>query len=277
MVSTMYTIGEFAAYGRVSARMLRHYDAIGLLVPAQVDPHSGYRRYSAAQVPVLLRIVELRELGIGLDEIGAVLAAGEGDALRGALMLRRAELEASVVADIARLQRIDRRLSLLEGSTTMNETVQYRPVPAVTVYAVSAVAPGMGPENVSPVVGRVIPQLDAALAAAGRPAIEPGVFWYEATDDGDALSVNVSYVAEDEPVPGEGYEVVTLPAVATMATLIHRGDMSGIGDSWSTLMERVSEDGYRMTGATREVYLEADGHEPGPDWVTELQIPVEKM
>lgn len=272
----MYTIGEFAAYARVSARMLRHYDAIGLLVPARVDPHSSYRSYAGEQVPVLLRIVELRELGIGLDEIGAVLAADDDDALRAALRRRRAELEASVAADRARLHRIERRLSLLEGTIAMNDTVTYRAVPAVTVYAVSATAPGMGPENVSPVVGRIIPQLDAALTAAKRPLIEPGVFWYESADDGESLTVNVSYVAEDSPVPGAGYDVVTLPAVETMATLLHHGDMTGIGESWSALMERVSDDGFRMTGPTREVYLQADGHEPGPDWVTELQVPVEK-
>ena len=39
----MFTIGDFARYGRVSVRMLRNYDATGLLRPARVDPASGYR------------------------------------------------------------------------------------------------------------------------------------------------------------------------------------------------------------------------------------------
>ncbi|WP_447946891.1 MerR family DNA-binding transcriptional regulator [Microbacterium lacticum] len=58
MDSTMYTIGEFAAFGHVSARMLRHYDAIGLLRPADVDERSGYRRYAPEQIGDLVRIVE---------------------------------------------------------------------------------------------------------------------------------------------------------------------------------------------------------------------------
>ena len=66
----MYTIGEFAALARVSVRMLRHYDAIELLVPARVDPRSGYRSYAIDQLPLLLRIVELRELGVGLIAVG---------------------------------------------------------------------------------------------------------------------------------------------------------------------------------------------------------------
>ncbi|WP_353813758.1 MerR family transcriptional regulator [Agromyces sp. SYSU T00266] len=218
VVSTMYTIGEFAAFGRVSVRMLRHYDAIGLLEPAHVDEHSGYRRYSSAQ-----------------------------------------------------LQRL-----LLEGTETMSDHIEYRAVGPVTVYATSTVAQGMGPENVGPVVGPAIGRLDDALTAAGRPIIEPGIFWYEPVEGSDDLAVHVSYTAEPDPQSGEGYDVVTLPAVATMATLIHRGDMTGIGQSWRTLMDGIVAEGYRITGPTREVYLVADGHEPGPDWVTELQAPVER-
>jgi hypothetical protein len=46
----VFAIGEFARHGRVSVRMLRHYDAIGLLRPAHVDPATGYRAYQAAQL-----------------------------------------------------------------------------------------------------------------------------------------------------------------------------------------------------------------------------------
>lgn len=272
----MYTIGEFAAFGRVSVRMLRHYDAIGLLVPAHVDPHSGYRRYASAQLPRLLRIVELRELGVSLDDIASALDSDDESVIRHVLAKRRAELVAAIDADTARLERIDRRLSLLEGNIAMSENVQYRRVDAVTVYATSGIAPGSGPENVSPVIDQIMPRLDGALRSAGRPLIEPGIFWYEPVQGADDLAVHVSFIAEAEPVPGDGYDVVTLPAVETMATLLHRGDMAGIGESWSRLMGRVIHEGYRMTGPCREVYVEADGHEPGPDWVTELQVPVEK-
>jgi DNA-binding transcriptional MerR regulator len=56
----MFSIGEFARHGRVSVRMLRHYDAIGLLRPASVDPASGYRFYQAAQFTELQLPIYLR-------------------------------------------------------------------------------------------------------------------------------------------------------------------------------------------------------------------------
>lgn len=270
----MYTIGEFAALGRVSARMLRHYDNIGLLEPSHVDDRTGYRFYAIEQLPVLLRIVELRDLGVGLDRIASLSAADDHDAaLRSVLAERRLELEASVDDDRARIARIDRRLRLLEGITM--STVTYKTLEPVTVYAVRGVAEGMGPEYVGPVVGPLIEGLDQALVAAGRPIIEPGIFWYDTAPD-DRLEVHVSYVAEPEPVAGDGYDIVDLPEVATAATILHHGDLSTLGETWGQLMEQVVADGYRMVGASREVYLEADGHVPGPGWVTELQVPVER-
>jgi len=275
VVDIMYTIGEFAALGRVSVRMLRHYDAIGLLAPARVDDRTGYRSYAIDQLPLLLRIVELRELGVGLDRIAELAASADQDAaLHTVLTEQRRDLAASVAEDRLRIARIERRLRLLEG-TTMSD-VHYTRIAPVTVYAAHALAPGMGPENIGPVIGPLIDGLDRALETAGRPLIEPGIFWYEAADD-DAAVVHVSYVAEPEPVAGDGYDVVELPELAIAATLQHRGDMSGIGESWSRLMEQVVADGYRVVGACREVYLEADGHEPGPDWLTELQAPVERV
>ena len=56
----MLKIGEFSKLSRVSIRMLRHYDEIGLLHPASIDPFTGYRYYSEDQLPTAGRITALR-------------------------------------------------------------------------------------------------------------------------------------------------------------------------------------------------------------------------
>ncbi len=277
VVSNMYTIGEFAAIGRVSVRMLRHYDAIGILPPAHVDPHTGYRHYADGQLGPLLRIVELRDLGCGLDEIGAVLAASDQRAaLHDALVRRQGELEASVATDSERLARIARRLRTLEGTDTMSTPVEYRPIDPVTVYALEGRAPGMGPENVSPVIDVLMPRLIGAIEAAGNEPLEPGVFWYESVPDSDELAVHISFTADPVPRAGDGYDVVELPPIPTAAVLTHRGDMPSIGGSWMALMEQIVADGYRITGPTREIYVDAVSDDQA-DWVTDLIAPVEKV
>lgn len=244
----MYTIGEFAAYGRVSARMLRHYDAIGLLKPARVDSLTGYRRYESSQLSDLLRIVDLRGFGCSLDDLAE-----------------------SIAVDAARVARIDARLSRLEGAPPVSR-ITYTSLPAVTVYAASGIAPGSGPENVSPVVDRILPSLLQALQESGVDFREPGTFWYEPVEGSDDMRVWVSWIAGGDPVDDAAWEVVTLPEVAH-AVFDYRGDMPGIGDAWHEFMSGLAEVGVTMTGAGREVYLESEPL-PQSEWLTQLQQPV---
>ena len=53
----MFKIGEFSKLTQVSIRMLRYYDEAGLLKPASTDPWTGYRMYSADQIPTLTQII----------------------------------------------------------------------------------------------------------------------------------------------------------------------------------------------------------------------------
>src|SRR3712207_4435815 len=111
----MLSIGHFARQGRVSVRMLRHYDAIGLLRPAHVDPTTGYRSYDARQLSRLNRIVALKGLGFTLQQVRSVLDDEVGvEELRGMLRLRQAELQSQIAADTARLTQVEARLQILE-------------------------------------------------------------------------------------------------------------------------------------------------------------------
>src|SRR5688572_9642072 len=111
----MFSIGEFARYAQVSVRMLRHYDALGLLEPAYVDPVTSYRHYAADQLARINRLVALKELGFTLEQIGPILDAKvSADALRGMLTLRQAQVTAQIDADQERLAQIERRLRAIE-------------------------------------------------------------------------------------------------------------------------------------------------------------------
>ena len=88
----MFRIGEFSQIARVSGRLLRYYDSIGLLRPVRIDPATGYRYYSADQLPRLNSILALKELGLSLDQVHA-----EADRLEHALS---EELEAKIDAEL---------------------------------------------------------------------------------------------------------------------------------------------------------------------------------
>jgi len=69
------TIGDFSRVTFLSVKTLRHYHRVGLLEPADVDPVTGYRRYTSVQIPIAQVIRRFRDLDMPLDDIGSVLRA----------------------------------------------------------------------------------------------------------------------------------------------------------------------------------------------------------
>ena len=73
----MLKIGEFSKLSRISIRMLRHYDEIGLLTPETIDPFTGYRYYSEAQLFTAGRITALKDMGFKLCDAAELLKRWE--------------------------------------------------------------------------------------------------------------------------------------------------------------------------------------------------------
>ena len=69
----MLKIGDFSKLSRISIRMLRHYDEIGLLKPGKVDAFTGYRYYEESQLLDAERIQVLKNMGFGLSVIREIM------------------------------------------------------------------------------------------------------------------------------------------------------------------------------------------------------------
>lgn len=170
----MFTIGDFARNGRVSVRMLRHYDALGLLRPARVDAVSGYRSYDAGQLARLNRLVALKDLGFTLDQVRSILEDALSAAeLSGMLRMRRAELQSRIAADTRRLGQVEARLRTIEMEGSMpTDDIQVKQIPAVRVAELSGAAHGFEPQSIGPVIGPLYNELMHQLreaGAGGRP------------------------------------------------------------------------------------------------------------
>ena len=111
----MFRIGDFSRIARVSARLLRFYDDIGLFTPAHADSHTGYRYYTVAQLARLNRILVLKDLGFNLDQVREILNSNVSAAeLRSMLLLRRNDVEQTIAAESRRLHHIETRIAQLE-------------------------------------------------------------------------------------------------------------------------------------------------------------------
>jgi DNA-binding transcriptional MerR regulator/effector-binding domain-containing protein len=275
----MFSIGDFAKLGRVSVRMLRHYDAIGVLTPAAVDPASGYRFYRAEQLRRLNRVIALKDLGFTLQQVQDILDERVDVAeLRGMLRLRRAQLAAQMAADAARLTGVEVRLRMIETEGHMGtEDVVLKEIAPIRIAELSATAAGYGPEHITPVIGPLYPELFQRLDAAGVTPTGPAIAYYEPDPDAsdEAVKVHAGMPVAPGPQAGNTFAVVDLPAIPAAATLIHHGSMDEVMRSMQTLAGWIEANGYRPVGYHREVYLDYYP-EKAAEGVTELQIAVVK-
>lgn len=100
-MSTLFNIGEAAARSGVSAKMLRHYESLGLL-PRVARTEAGYRLYSDKEVHTLRFIRRARDLGFSIAEITELLKLWQNR--------RRASSEVKRIA-LAHVADLDRRLA----------------------------------------------------------------------------------------------------------------------------------------------------------------------
>jgi DNA-binding transcriptional MerR regulator len=270
----MFTIGDFARHGRVSVRMLRHYDATGLLRPARVDPASGYRFYEASQLARLNRIIALKDLGFTLDQVHAMLdeqvSAGQ---LRGMLRLRQAELQSQIAADTSRLAQVEARLRIIEMEGAMPaDDIQVKRIPAVRVAELAAAAASLEPASITPVIQPLYRELGERLGRAGLTPAGPAIAYYQDAPGGDGVIVHATLPVDADPGGGHGLEITDLPEIAQAATIVHRGSMDNVMATIQTLARWIDDNGYRSSGYPRELYLECPDDQD--KWVTELQEPI---
>ena len=268
----MFTIGDFAAFGQVSARMLRHYDALGLLRPAVVDEVTGYRFYSADQFSRLNRIIALKDLGFTLQQVGEIVDAKlSAEELRGMLRLRQAQLEDELARSAARLTSVEARLRLIEREGHMpTDDVVLKTIAAIRVAELSAISPSYDGADIGPVLQPLFGQLFERLGAAGIDPCGSPVAYYEDAGD-ETIRVHAAVPVGTGAAPD--VDILELPELAQAATIVHQGDMMEADRSMQTLARWIEDNGYRSQGYAREVTLQFDMDNPA-NWVHEFQIPV---
>jgi effector-binding domain-containing protein len=268
----MFKIGQFSRFSQVTVKTLRYYDKIGLLKPAEVDRFTGYRYYSASQLPRLNRILALKEMGLSLEQVGLLLQDELPlEQIRGMLRLKQTEIEARVQEEQERLALVEWRLKQIEQEETMpSQEVVVRKVASQTVVAVRDKVP----VNAIPqLVGEVYGYLGMNNIKPAGPTL---AIYYDEEFSEDSVDAEMA-VAVVGPVPdGDRVRAVELPAMEEMACIVHTGTFEHLRASYHQLMGWIEANGYHMAGPIREVYVQWDEEDPTQN-ITEIQIPVAKL
>lgn len=282
----MFKIGEFSRLSRVSVRMLRHYDQLGLLRPSGTDPFSGYRYYSADQLPRLNRILALRDLGFSLEQIADMLEEElSTEQLLGMLKLKRIEVEEQMQREQERLRRLEGRIrQMSESPTHMAHDVVVRDIAPCLAATCREVA--VDDDSLQQLFDHV--ETYVAGYEDARADKPPVSIYYDQEYRERDMDVEVAVPLKFAIPESDSIRVRQLPALSMVACVVHVGAYTEIYQAYNALLAWIETNDYRMSGPIREVYLQygADGlrfdlpptylTKSRENFVTELQLSVER-
>ena len=236
----MLKIGDFSKLSRVSIRMLRHYDDIGLLKPAEIDHFTGYRYYREDQLFVISRITALKDMGFALADIVRILEVyDDKDRLDTFLTARQKELEAQAKETEYKMMLLDSARNRLRKEKNMGFDVTVKTIPEryAPCYAIAEFLDDeYKEENVEIIV---------SMSVKGK---------YQDT---------------------EHVKFRTLPPVK-VASCIVKGSYQQMGEAYATVVSWINDNGYRTNGPMFNIYHVGPGQTQNPDeFVTEVCFPVE--
>jgi effector-binding domain-containing protein len=269
----MIRIGDFSRLSRVSIKTLRYYDEMGLFKPIDVDRFTGYRYYSASQLPRLNRILALRDLGLSLEQIARVLDEGvSSEQLRGMLRLKRAELQQHIASEQARLARVEARLNTIDQEDKMPDyDVVIKQIEPQLVAGVRDTLYSY------PEIGRLLGEVYGYLDRHnmnGADLIAAGIWHDDEYKTSDIDGEGVIYLKLSIPEGGR-VKVYELPAT-TVASVVHKGTYNTLNQAYEVIGRWIEANGYRIVGPNREIYLYCAEpvRQDDESYVTEIQFPV---
>lgn len=251
-----YRIGEFAKLGGTTVKALRHYDAIGVLSPAQIDPRTRYRFYAPDQLRELANIRALQELGASLADIRAALADNPTRGSRRRLLEQlRKRAHHSLAITRRSLDWIERELAgMQEGAGTVAVMLKERA--EVRVASIRANLADYAE------IGQIESHLRCGLGDE-RVGELRGVLWHRCAASGAIEGepfVEIARCARRAP----GIEFKELPRV-TVASAFCESDDAAAVQTYDAIDRWIHAHDLRLDGPKREIYV-------GP--MLEIQFPV---
>lgn len=268
----MLKIGDFSKLSRVSIRMLRHYDEIGLLKPVKIDSFTGYRYYSEAQLPVMARINSLKDMGFGLAAIGEMMACYDNkEQMERYLRIRHAELTAVSEETAHRLRLLETAIDRLRKDDFMNYDVLLKTIPERYVASTRKIIPSYNMEGMLwHILFKETSQLNMTIL---EPSYTSAILHDKEYKESD-VDVEVQVAVKGNYPDTENVKFKTVPPV-TAASITFKGAYEQFTEVYAALAAWVQANGYEYCGPMFDIYHVSPHETQNPEkFVTEVCCPV---
>ncbi len=253
--------------------MLRHYDETGLLKPAQTDRFTNYRLYSADQIPVLNKIIFLRDLGFTVSEITAALDHWDDEYITGLLNQKRLEIEQRIETERDKLAKIElAEKDLLRTNMAIHAGFTIKAIPSYQVLSLRRKMPDYFHEGLLWKELSAFVQKNNILISDNTLTIYHDPDYRETGVDME-ICVSVPHVGENT----DGFIYRHTEAVPIMACSMVHGPFENIGASYHAFAAWLQKhDKYQMGDTSRQiVHVGPADEEDCEKFLTEIQIPLE--
>jgi len=262
------SIGDFAVMTSLSRKALRHYHDIGILEPAHIDPHTGYRFYDTSQVDHAHIVRRFRSLDMSIPDIKALLSTDDAAARTDIITTHLEQMEAQLQQT---RDTVGALRELLSPVRTLAD-ITVRREPALRVWSVSASIDISGIDEWFAASLRALHE--AIATAAGAPtAVVPGGLYDRALFLEQHGSATMFVTAPSSADPPQGIHVDVLPTTE-FAVLTHQGDHDRIDRSYAALGTYVNEHLISDQGPIREHYIGSTLANPMTFDATEICWPI---
>lgn len=269
MTEPLLPIGAFSRATLLSVKALRNYHEAGILVPASVDPRTGYRAYALSQLTDGAVLRRLRELDLPLEQAKQILQARDPAVTRRILATHQAAMR-------ERLEQAQRIVTELQASVeqpSMHTPVHVRDEPPAHTLAVRAT---------------VAERKFASFLGEAYAAIGSAVYLSSAKPSGPVGALYPAVLHDEEAEPVEAYQPIAVPVTppagpvvlselpaTRVAVLVHAGGYDSITETYRALGAWVAQHANWSELPVRESYLISYSETADPaEFRTEILWPI---
>lgn len=256
----MITIGEFASLCKTSKKTIRYYEQIGLILPAYVNEHNGYRFYEESQIEVFLIISRLKWYGFSLQDIKQML-----------LNQKEPNLELIYNQILHLQQEMNEKASILRElesySTNYERTGLLMPNPKFAIQEeqrkaipIFEVRDTISMDHFGDLYGKL-------FSGNVAPRGPVGSIYYDELFDRDHADCGVFFVCKEDDANN------MLPA-GKYVSLMHQGPYHQLSETYNALVQYIKNHGFQIAGAPFELYLNNPEEVPVDQLETEVYFPV---
>lgn len=273
----MLSIGEFSKICKVSAKTLRYYAEIGLILPSKINPQNGYRYYAIEQLETMLLIIRLKSYNFSLEEIKQIIESGKlyEEKLYAALTKKREDIKKQLHEQERSLYQLECDISNLKsGKPIMSYLddidVELVELPMMCLLSVRKMVQA---DNFSDEYGSCFGKLLGRIRKENLTIANPPMVLFH-SDEFSPFGLDTEFA-----IPIKEYVTGTrdFKAGLCLKTVV-KGSYSVLSSVYARQTKWAEQNRYECTGALFEVYVTDPSQVTKEDeLITEVYYPVRKI